>query len=118
MNRDGIIDRDELVKGYKEFLNVDEEQVDKILEVADADGNGEIEYSEWIIATINKKELLSDEKLMTAFTLFDQDGGGSISAEEICEVLGVGKNIDDDVWNDIIGEVDQEGDGEITFEVF
>jgi len=28
--------------------------------VADADGSGEIEYSEWVMATINKQNLLSD----------------------------------------------------------
>jgi len=57
---DGIIKKNELVKGYKDFLDVDEEEVDWILSVADADGNGEIEYSEWVIATINKQNLLSD----------------------------------------------------------
>jgi len=62
--------------------------------VADADGSGEIEYSEWVMATINKQNLLSDKMLVTAFSLFDEDGGGSISPEEIKDVLGIGKNID------------------------
>jgi Ca2+-binding EF-hand superfamily protein len=31
-----------------------EEEVDKILKLADMDGNGEIEYSEWVVATTNK----------------------------------------------------------------
>lgn len=51
---DGIITRKELIEGYKTYLDVDEEEVDRILLVADADGSGEIEYSEWMIATINK----------------------------------------------------------------
>jgi len=73
---------------------VDEEEVDRILAVADADGSGEIEYSEWVIATINKANLLSDQMLITAFSLFDEDGGGSISPEEIKDVLGIGKSVD------------------------
>lgn len=33
-------------------------------------------------------------------------------------MLGVGKNIDEKVWNDIIYEVDGNGDGEISFPEF
>lgn len=89
--------------------------MDRILKIADSDGSGEIEYSEWIVATTDKRKLLTNEKLETAFNLFDRDGGGSISANEIKEVLGVGKSIDEKVWNDIIFEVDANGDGEISF---
>ena len=31
-----------------------EAEVDRIMAVADADGSGEIDYSEWVVATINK----------------------------------------------------------------
>jgi len=40
-----------------------EEEVDKIMKLADFDGNGEIEYSEWVVATMDKHNLLTDEKL-------------------------------------------------------
>ena len=92
-----------------------EAEVDKIMKIADTDGSGEIDYSEFVVATINKKKLLSNEKLETAFNLFDKDGSGSISAFEIKEVLGVGKNIEEKVWSEIITEVDANGDGEISF---
>ena len=84
MNKDGVLSRDELLNGYKEvYGDLAEEYVDGILKAADADGNGELEYSEWVVATINKETLLTDEKLRTAFDMFDRDGGGSISAVEI-----------------------------------
>lgn len=95
-----------------------EEEVERIMRVADTDGSGEIDYSEFVVATINKRKLLSNEKLEAAFNLFDKDGSGSISAVEIKEVLGVGKNIDEKVWNEIITEVDGNGDGEISFSEF
>ena len=100
------------------MLDVEEEEVLKILEVADADGNGEIEYSEWVIATINKRNLLTDEKLQTAFNLFDRDGGGTISAVEISDVLGIGNKVDSKIWEEIVNEVDQDGNGEITLVEF
>ena len=95
-----------------------EDEVDKIMKIADLDGNGEIEYSEWVVATTDKQNLLTDEKLQTAFKLFDRDGGGTISAKELKEVLGVGKNIDENVWSDLIQEVDENGDCEISFPEF
>jgi calcium-dependent protein kinase len=95
-----------------------EDEVDKIMKLADLDGNGEIEYSEWVVATMDKHNLLTDEKLKAAFNLFDRDGGGTISAKELKEVLGVGKNIDEKIWNELIQEVDGNGDGEISFPEF
>lgn len=120
MNNDGKLSREELVNGFKQTFGeiAAEEQVDKIMKMVDSDGSGEIDYSEWVVATINKNRLLSDEKLEQAFKLFDKDDSGSISSEEVREVLGVRKNIDESVWNEIILEVDGNGDGEISFEEF
>jgi calcium-dependent protein kinase len=88
------------------------------MRAVDIDGSGEIDYSEFVVATMDKRKYLSNEKLETAFNLFDKDNSGSISANEIREVLGVGKNIDEKIWNDIVLEVDGNGDGEISFTEF
>jgi Ca2+-binding EF-hand superfamily protein len=40
-----------------------------------------------VVATINKEKLLTRDKLQAAFNLFDKDGGGSISAYEVKDVL-------------------------------
>ena len=51
--------------------------------------------------------------------MFDQDGGGSISAAEIKEILKYGdENISDEVINNIMKQIDENGDGEISFEEF
>ncbi len=51
--------------------------------------------------------------------MFDKDNSGSISAEEIKSVLGVGKKVgSESVWEDIIKEVDVNGDGEVSFDEF
>ena len=44
-----------------------------IFDEVDLDGNGEIEFSEWIVASIDKRSLVTDEKLWLAFQLFDKD---------------------------------------------
>mmetsp|Transcript_476 Transcript_476/g.463 ORF Transcript_476/g.463 Transcript_476/m.463 type:complete len:94 (-) Transcript_476:261-542(-) len=81
VNKTGVLTKEELKIGYKEFIGDGaEEEVDRIMLMADTDKSGAIDYSEWVVATISKKELLSDEKLRQAFDLFDGDGGGSISS--------------------------------------
>ena len=67
---------------------------------------------------MNEKNLISNNKLQTAFKMFDKDGGGSISTDEIKQVLSFGQNLDEKVVNQIIEQVDANGDGEISFEEF
>ena len=58
-NSDGKLSREELIEGYRKIYGeLAEEEVDRILSRVDADGSGEIDYSEWVVATINKKKLL------------------------------------------------------------
>lgn len=119
LNKTGVLSRDELLIGYRQLMgDLAEAEVDRIMEIADADKSGAIDYSEWVVATINKNQLLSDEKMRQAFDLFDKDGGGTISSLEVKEVLGVGKKFDERIWDEIIGEVDIDGDGEISYEEF
>lgn len=42
-------------------------EVERIMAAADLDKNGHIDYSEFINATIDKRKLLSKERLKTAF---------------------------------------------------
>ncbi len=50
--------------------------------------------------------------------MFDKDGNGFITAEELKMVLGGLSNIDDQIWRDIIKETDVNGDGQISLEEF
>lgn len=118
-NSDGKLSRKELIEGYTQILGeLAEDEVDRIMKIADTDGSGEIDYSEWVIATMDKKKLLTEDKLLMAFNMFDKDKGGSISSAEVKDTIGVGKNIDEKLWNEIINEVDVNGDGEISFQEF
>jgi Ca2+-binding EF-hand superfamily protein len=45
--------------------------------------------------------------------MFDKDGGGTISPEEIKEVLGFDSSTNQKIIDDIIKEVDENGDGVI-----
>ena len=67
---------------------------------------------------MNRGALLQDYKLRQAFRFYDKDDSGSISISEIKDVLGVGKSIDDHVWDQVVREVDTDGNGEVDFGEF
>lgn len=119
-NGDGKLDKKEIQNGYAEYFGktLSNEQVDEMFAQCDADGSGEIDYSEFVVATMNEKNLLSNNKLHTAFKMFDKDGGGSISTDEIKQVLSFGQALDESVVQQIIEQVDANGDGEISYEEF
>jgi len=120
VNGDGKLSKDEIQNGYLQYFgrSLNDQEVDDMFSKVDADNSGAIDYSEFVVATMNEKNLLSNNKLQTAFKMFDKDGGGSISTDEIKQVLSFGQNLDEKVVNDIIKQVDANGDGEISFEEF
>jgi calcium-dependent protein kinase len=56
----------------------------------DFNNNGTIDYSEFLIANIDLKKLIQDDKLREAFDLFDIDNSGSITLDELKKILGRG----------------------------
>ena len=65
----GLICKEELRAGYLRIygndMSVDdiEVEVDFVWEQVDVDGSGEIDYTEWALATVNKELLLTDKRL-------------------------------------------------------
>ena len=50
-----------------------ETEVEWIMNLADTDGSGYVEYSEWLVASINKSKMLTEDMFWKAFDLFDLD---------------------------------------------
>jgi len=83
MDKDGngSLDREEILEGYEAHFGVPitEEMVDAMFRAVDLDGNNCIDYTEFVMATMNEKDLITNEKLKAAFRLFDKDNSGTIS---------------------------------------
>lgn len=68
----GLIDKNELKKAIeKANIYISQQEIDKIVEEVNIRGNGEINYSEFIAATIEAKKMLTNEKLYALFKEFD-----------------------------------------------
>jgi calcium-dependent protein kinase len=73
-NGDGKLSKEEILEGYDKFFGktMDKEDVLKMFEAVDIDNSGFIDYSEFVVASMNEKQLLTDEKLLSAFKMFDK----------------------------------------------
>ena len=68
-NNDGKLSHAELLEGFAATMGIIAAQieVERIMQAADIDKNGHIDYSEFIAATTDKRKLLSKERLKAAF---------------------------------------------------
>ena len=115
-NGDGRLSKDEVQEGYMALYGklVSDAEVNRMFDSVDTDQSGYIEYSEFVMATINEKKLLSIDRLQAAFKMFDKDNSGNITPAEIKSVLSADSNIPADVMKSIMQQVDENGDGEIS----
>ena len=62
------------------------DEVVNIMAAADVDGDGFIDYNEFVAATINVNQLEKEDLIYKAFQEFDEDGSNSISMDELEKV--------------------------------
>jgi EF-hand domain pair len=82
----------------------------------DIDGSGKIRYTEFLAATMEAVGAISEERLAEAFDLLDSDDSGYISCENLLGLLG--SDMTQAEIASIINEVDENGDGQISYQEF
>ena len=119
-NGDGRLSREELLAGYKLHLPLEEAEkaVDSVLARVDVDRSGFIDYSEFVLASADYQLLMSQSNLEAAFSMFDKDGSGKISSEELKAMLDTHSEVSEEVWTALVRQADENGDGEIEFKEF
>jgi len=120
-DKDGKLCIEELMQGYKECFGracPTEKELERIIQKVNASGNDYLELTEFAVAAINKRKILSTKRLIAAFKMFDRDSNGVISADDLKELLCKEANIPDEHWKELIREVDLYGDEQISFKGF
>ncbi|KAG6633016.1 hypothetical protein CIPAW_12G019200 [Carya illinoinensis] len=107
-NRDGKVTYEELKAGLREVgSRLAEPEIKMLMEAADVDGNGVLDYGEFVAVTIHIQKMENDEHFRRAFMFFDKDGNGYIESNELREGLADNSGETDmDVVNNIMHEVD------------
>jgi len=122
LDGDGRLSKEEFVKGFNRVMLHKEAQavVENFIALVDIDGNGYIEYEEFLIGAMDKERILSYRNLKKVFHNFDSDSSGKISKKEIKNLFGkeCEKMVTDKVWEEVVREMDVDGDGEVEFNEF
>lgn len=77
-DHDGHLTKSEVAKAFRVYFGnaIDREDIDKMFNIIDVSGSGQIEFSEFLLACIPQKTLLTNENLAIVFKIFDDDGSG------------------------------------------
>jgi calmodulin len=95
-------------------------QLEAMVNEIDADGDGAIDFPEFLTMMLRKMNEGDPEKeLRDVFMVFDKDQSGTISAEELRNVMRViGEKLTDQEIEDAIRLADTTGDGEVSYDEF
>ncbi|KAL6325019.1 hypothetical protein AAG906_022109 [Vitis piasezkii] len=121
MDGDGCITLDELTIVIKSLEHsTTKEELQTMMDEVDADGNGTIEFGEFLNLMARKmKESEAEEELKEAFKVFDKDQDGYISANELRNVMfNLGERLTDEEAEQMIREADLDGDGKVNYDEF
>ena len=99
--------------------HISNEEIDTLISIADTDGDGEIDFEEFVnlIQRISGGD--SEGDMQRAFKLVDIDGDGAISKEDMKEaMMRLGNKLTDRDIEDIFKDADYDGDGVLIYEEF
>ncbi|XP_073301831.1 calcium-dependent protein kinase 1-like [Primulina huaijiensis] len=115
----GTITFEELKAGLPKLgTKLSESEVRQLMDAADVDGNGTIDYIEFITATMHMNRVEREDHLYKAFEYFDKDKSGYITMEELEHALKQYNMGDAKTIKEILAEVDTDNDGRINYDEF
>ena len=126
---DGKLSKSDIRIGYKLFFDkeLSDNETDKLFSRINTSGTGYIDYTEFIIAAMQKSKILDADKLKAAFSKFDRGNKGFISGNDLKVALSGVVTLPtndasfmsaDQIIEEMMKEVDIEGDGKISFQYF
>eukprot|EP00299_Pterocystis_sp_00344_P016708 c8379_g1_i1.p1 GENE.c8379_g1_i1~~c8379_g1_i1.p1 ORF type:complete len:607 (+),score=189.99 c8379_g1_i1:48-1868(+) len=87
---------------------------------ADVDGSGKIEFTDFVQLMSNQYTPNNpDDEIYAAFKVFDRDGNGVITKEELREVMeSLGEDLSKEDLDALMREADTDGNGQMDYQEF
>jgi len=120
-NRDGEITVEELGKVMRTHgFDPTEEDLRDMIGNVDMNANGAIDFNEFLEMMVNRRGASNvDDDVVHAFKVFDRDGDGLISEEELrLTMTNLGESLTEEEVRFMISEADVDGDGKINLQEF
>uniref|UniRef100_A0A6B2G2W3 Calmodulin-2 B (Trinotate prediction) n=1 Tax=Myxobolus squamalis TaxID=59785 RepID=A0A6B2G2W3_MYXSQ len=118
---DGTISSEELGSVMKSLgQNPSNQELCDMINEVDLDKNGIIDFDEFL-TMMSRKMTKGDshEELLMAFQVFDKDGDGKITKDELKRVMTqLGENLCEEEIVEMMHEADTDGDGNVDFKEF
>merc|ERR1719283_370671 len=118
-DRNGEISTEELGKVLRTHgFNPSESELADMIRNVDSNSNGGIDFNEFIEMMVNHGSNI-EEDIAHSFRVFDRDGDGLITAEELRLTMNnLGEPLTEVEVQAMIAEADLDGDGKISFSEF
>ncbi|KAH0784104.1 hypothetical protein KY290_003702 [Solanum tuberosum] len=116
----GKINLEELKDGLQKLGHqIPDADLQILMEAADVDGDGSLNYREFVAVSIHLRKMANDEHLHKSFSFFDKNQSGYIEIEELRSALSDEEDSNsEEVTNAIMHDVDTDKDGRISYEEF
>lgn len=102
-----------------EALNLSADDVNLLFDAIDFNHDGEINYTEFLTVTVDKRKAITEHNLLFAFHHFDVDNTGVITHDNLVECFRrEGKHLNDEEIDQLLEEVQPKTTGQVTFEEF
>ena len=115
-----MINANELKQAIKQSaIDIPDSEIDRIIDEVDYFGNKKINYTEFLVATLDVKNFLDENMLKAIFNQFDTDNTGKISEDNIIAAMNkIGHGITQAELKEIMSEHDIAKNGVITMDEF
>lgn len=97
-----------------------EAELQDMISEVDKDKNGTLDFTEFLGLMARKmRDTDNNEEIIEAFKVFDKDGNGLLSPNELLDVMtSLGEKVTLEEVTEMVKEADYDGDGQINYEEF
>lgn len=120
LDHDGQLDKEEVRQALSKMNELQGTQfnIDEIFAQVDVNKTQKIDFTEFLLATVDYKKAMHDKELKQIFDSIDKDHNGTLTKDEISEFFSLGGPEKQAQVNALMSEVDVNKDGVISFTEF